>query len=196
MQARNVRLSERIILLALGANLPGKDDAPPDKTLCLAFDLLEESLGRLTGKSALFRTPCFPAGAGPDYVNAAAAVMSDKPAGEILGILHEIEAAFDRRREQRWGMRTLDIDLVAAGSEIHPDRETQDHWRMLPVEAQMTTTPDDLILPHPRLQDRGFVLVPLAEVAPDWRHPILGQTVVEMRDALPSEQLSGIERLP
>lgn len=195
MQARNVRLSERIILLALGANLPGSDGSAPDKTLSLAIDIIDERLGPLTGKSGLFRTPCFPTGTGPDYINAAIALLSDRPAPEILHILHEIEAMFGRERTQRWGMRTLDIDLVAAGSEIRPDRKTHDLWRNLPVSAQMTSSPDELILPHPRLQDRGFVLVPLAEIAPDWHHPVLGKTVAQMRDTLSPEQLAEIERV-
>jgi 2-amino-4-hydroxy-6-hydroxymethyldihydropteridine diphosphokinase len=195
VQAWNVRLSERIILLALGANLPGIDGSPPGETLRFASDLLEKELGSFTGKSALFRTPCFPQGAGPDYVNSAIAVLSDRPARDILGLLHEIEATFGRQRVQRWGMRTLDIDLVAAGSEVLPDRATQDRWRNLPTEAQKSSTPDELILPHPRLQDRGFVLVPLAEIAPDWVHPVLGLSIMEMKDALPPGQLEGIERL-
>ena len=195
MQARNVRLSERIILLALGANLAGIDGSTPSKTLRLASDLLEEKLGPFAGKSALFRTPCYPPGAGPDYVNSAISVMSDKPARDILDILHGIEAIFGRERAQRWGMRTLDIDLVAAGSEILPDRATQDRWRDLPVEAQKSATPDELILPHPRLQDRGFVLVPLAEIAADWVHPVLGLSIAQMRDALPPEHREGIARL-
>ena len=55
--------------------------------------------------------------------------------------------------------------------------------------------PDRLILPHPRMQDRGFVLLPLAEVAPDWRHPLIGQTVREMLEALPAAALEGIAPL-
>lgn len=196
MQVRNARLSERIILLALGANLPGPDGAPPGRTVRLAFDRIEERLGRFTGKSALFRTPCFPPGAGPDYVNAAGALASDLPASDILAILHEIEAEFGRERAQRWGMRTLDLDLVAAGGEILPDRQTHDRWRDLSPQNQMTSAPDDLILPHPRLQDRAFVLVPLAQVAPGWRHPVLGRTIAQMRDALDPGQLAEIDTLP
>jgi 2-amino-4-hydroxy-6-hydroxymethyldihydropteridine diphosphokinase len=59
----------------------------------------------------------------------------------------------------------------------------------------MRAAPDRLILPHPRLQDRAFVLVPLAEIAPDWRHPLLGRTVTEMRDALDPADLAGLRRL-
>lgn len=157
---------------------------------------LQDRLGEFTGKSALYETPCFPPGAGPDYVNAAVALRSDRDAREILAIVHAIEADFGRERNRRWGMRTLDIDLIAAGGEILPSRAVHDRWRNLPPEAQVRATPDEIVLPHPRLQDRAFVLVPLADVAPDWRHPILDRTVRQLRDALPADQLGEIRPLP
>ena len=89
-------------------------------------------------------------------------------------------------------MRTLDLDLLALGDSVVPDEATQTAWRDLPAEEQPRRTPDRLILPHPRLQDRGFVLIPLADIAPDWRHPLTGQTVAQMRDALTPAQTAGI----
>jgi 2-amino-4-hydroxy-6-hydroxymethyldihydropteridine diphosphokinase len=65
----------------------------------------------------------------------------------------------------------------------------------LPADAQATQVPDGLILPHPRLQDRAFVLVPLADVAPDWCHPVLGRTVREMLAALPEADRRAVKRL-
>jgi 2-amino-4-hydroxy-6-hydroxymethyldihydropteridine diphosphokinase len=93
----------------------------------------------------------------------------------------------------RWGARTLDLDLLAWGDAVRPDAATQEAWRALPPERQGREAPDGLVLPHPRMQDRGFVLLPLAEVAPLWRHPLIGRTVAEMLAALPPDALEGVE---
>lgn len=184
------------VLIAFGANLPFEGQ-PPAETLGLAVKALSEEDVSLLAVSRFFATPCFPAGAGPDYVNAAAVLeccQSVDPAS-LLTRLHAIEARFGRERQQRWGMRTLDIDLLAFGDSVLPDRETHDHWRNLPSDAQAGQAPDQLILPHPRLQDRAFVLVPLADVAPDWAHPTSGLTVRQMLDALPQADRDAVKPL-
>jgi 2-amino-4-hydroxy-6-hydroxymethyldihydropteridine diphosphokinase len=109
--------------------------------------------------------------------------------------MHAVEERFGRVRERRWGMRTLDLDLLALGDSVVPDAGTQDSWRALPQEAQVRAVPDQLILPHPRLQDRAFVLVPLADVAPDWVHPRTGKTVAEMLAALPEADRAAVKPL-
>ncbi|MGY8791094.1 MAG: 2-amino-4-hydroxy-6-hydroxymethyldihydropteridine diphosphokinase, partial [Pseudomonadales bacterium] len=69
----------------------------------------------------------------------------------------------DRVRGERWGKRVLDADLIAFGTQVLPDLYTYKKWRDLPISDQMLQTPDQLILPHPRLQDRAFVLRPLMD---------------------------------
>lgn len=183
-------------LVAFGANLPF-DGQDPAETLRAAVVALGQEGLPVVALSPLYATPCFPAGAGPDYVNAAAVIDCGEAVdlASILARLHRVEARFGRERAQRWGMRTLDIDLLAMGDSVLPDPETQDRWRDLPAEAQIRTTPDRLILPHPRLQDRAFVLVPLADVAPDWVHPRTGQSVREMLDALPLADRDAVKPL-
>lgn len=183
-------------LVAFGANLPfGGEDPAANLRLAVAA-LAGEGLAVLA-LSRFFATPCFPAGAGPDYVNAAAVLDCGEGVdlASILARLHRVEARFGRERVQRWGMRTLDIDLLAMGDSVLPDAETQDRWRLLPMEQQVRATPDRLILPHPRLQDRAFVLVPLADVAPDWVHPRTGQSVRAMLAALPTEDRDAVKPL-
>ena len=183
-------------LVALGANLPF-EGVPPEETIATAFKALSKEGLSVLAVSRFYATPCFPAGAGPDYVNAAGVldVGDDVDATSILQRLHRVEADFGRKREQRWGMRTLDIDLVALGDSVLPDAATQDAWRSMPPEAQARSAPDRLILPHPRLQDRAFVLVPLADVAPDWVHPRTGQTVTQMLAALLAADVAEVKPL-
>ena len=147
--------------------------------------------------SRFFATPCFPAGAGPDYVNAAAVleIAPQTDAASTLAVLHRVEAQFGRKRETRWGMRTLDLDLLGLGDSALPDAETQDGWRNLDPALQARRAPDLLILPHPRLQDRAFVLVPLADVAPGWVHPRTGRSVAEMLAALPEADRAEVKPL-
>jgi 2-amino-4-hydroxy-6-hydroxymethyldihydropteridine diphosphokinase len=98
-------------------------------------------------------------------------------------------------RQARWAPRTLDLDLIAYDDLILPDRATYKKWAELPLEEQMTLTPRELILPHPRLAERAFVLVPLAEVAGDWVHPVTGRTVRQMLDELPHKDISEVAAL-
>lgn len=186
-------LSERT-LIALGANLPWQGQ-PPETTLRAALAQLEDAGFYRLRVSRFYATPCFPPGAGPDYVNAAASADWSGSAQEALAALHRIEAGFGRERAQRWGMRTLDLDLIAQGRALLPDPQTWAHWHALPPDDQRLRAPNQLILPHPRLQDRGFVLVPLAEIAPDWPHPAGLGTTRQMLAALDREALAEIRPL-
>ena len=100
-----------------------------------------------------------------------------------------------REREQRWGQRTLDLDLIAFDDLVLPDPQTHQRWRGLSLEQQIGTTPDTLVVPHPRVQDRAFVLVPLADIASDWVHPILGKTVKHLLEALPEADKTAVKRM-
>jgi 2-amino-4-hydroxy-6-hydroxymethyldihydropteridine diphosphokinase len=181
-------------LIALGANLPSRHGAPQE-TLEAALAALEARGFTLEARSRWYRTPAFPPGSGPDFVNGAARIGGVDDPARLLAALHEIERTIGRTRRQRWAPRTCDLDLLACGDRVLPDRETVARWIALAPETQAATAPEHLILPHPRLQERGFVLRPLADVAPDWVHPVLGRDVRAMLAALPPAALAGIEEM-
>ncbi|MBO9445384.1 2-amino-4-hydroxy-6-hydroxymethyldihydropteridine diphosphokinase [Ruegeria sp. R14_0] len=178
-------------VIALGANLKLRGNEPK-VTLRDALDAISRHGVVIRAISRFYETPCFPAGAGPDYVNAAALIETEKSSEDLLEVLHQVEHEFGRERVQRWGMRTLDLDLVCFDDHILPDSAEFDRWLTLSPEEQRQRAPKQLILPHPRLQDRAFVLVPMADVAPDWRHPVLGRTVREMLADLPPEEIAAV----
>lgn len=180
-------------IIALGANLPS-DAGDPVQALREALAILHDQPGiSMVSASRIWRTPAFPAGSAPDYANAAAVIRTSLAAPGLLARLHGIEADFGRDRSGgRWSARVLDLDLIALDGLILPDPGTLRRWIALPPARQRTDAPDRLILPHPRMQDRGFVLAPLAEIAPGWRHPLTGKPVSRMLAELGPGGLSGM----
>lgn len=170
-------------ILALGGNANSHVGSPVET---LDFALKSLALHDIfpLKVSRRYVNPAFPKGSGPDFVNAVAVIQSQLDPVSLLNALHQMEASCGRVRDRRWGPRTLDLDLIAHGEMVLPDVDGYQAWRDLSVEDQQQKTPPELILPHPRLQDRAFVLVPMAEVAPEWIHPVLGLSVQQMLDNL------------
>jgi 2-amino-4-hydroxy-6-hydroxymethyldihydropteridine diphosphokinase len=195
LQAQSFQKSAVKCLVAIGSNLSSPARSVSD-SVAVALGLLAacDSIN-LTAQSRMFRTPAYPPGSGPDFVNAACEVSTRLSPVALLEVLHGVEAEMGRTRNRRWEARVLDLDLLACGDLVVPDAAEVDRWIALADDAQMAQAPDQLILPHPRLQDRGFVLAPLADIAPDWVHPLLGLSVAEMLAQLPAEALAGIVAL-
>ena len=185
--------------MGLGSNLEGAFGSPAaairrsigELTLTLGSDATSQ--GPLA--SSLWRSPAWPEGSGPPYVNAVLAVPAvDLAPASVLAVLHEIEARAGRVRGARWAARPLDLDLLAMGESVAPDADEQARWREA-AHPEDLAAPGGLILPHPRLQERAFVLAPLAEVAPDWRHPLTGCGAAEMLAALPEAERAAVVRI-
>ncbi|MFN3525240.1 MAG: 2-amino-4-hydroxy-6-hydroxymethyldihydropteridine diphosphokinase [Paracoccus sp. (in: a-proteobacteria)] len=184
-------------IVALGANLPASTQSP--------WQTLRQTVGILHSEpdisifalSRFWRTPAVPAGTGPDFANAVALIRSTLAPEALLARLHAIEAEAGRDRSTgRWSARVLDLDLIAMDEVVLPDAATLRHWIDLPVQDQRRDTPDRLLLPHPRMQDRAFVLAPLAEIAPGWRHPLTGHSAAQMLAALGPDALAGMQPMP
>ncbi|MFO0986734.1 MAG: 2-amino-4-hydroxy-6-hydroxymethyldihydropteridine diphosphokinase [Alphaproteobacteria bacterium] len=153
------------IYIALGANLPGPA-GPPRATLEAALVRLAAAGIGIVRRSRWYRSPAWPDAADPEFVNAVAEVETALPPAALLALLHEIEAALGRSRAAANAPRALDLDLV----DYHGA-----------VEAGPPA------LPHPRLHRRAFVLLPLAEIAPSWRHPVSRRAIGDLVAALGPE---------
>ncbi|MCF3973723.1 2-amino-4-hydroxy-6-hydroxymethyldihydropteridine diphosphokinase [Paracoccus salsus] len=180
-------------IVALGANLPSADRTAQQALRSAMHILHAEPDISICAVSRVWQTPAHPAGSGPDYANAVVTLQTSLDAAQLLQRLHAIEAGFGRdRRTGRWSARVLDLDLIALDELVLPDAATQRAWVAMSPEYQQVQTPAELILPHPRMQDRGFVLAPLAEIAPGWRHPASGQTAAALLAALEPGKLVGM----
>ena len=144
-----------MILVAAGSNLAAHG-VPPARIIASAFDAVAR-LGREQARSSLYNNPAWPDPNDPPFVNGVAVIETDLAPSALLSALHQIELAFGRARAEVNAPRVLDLDLVAYHDEVR--------------------TPDGagaLALPHPRMAMRDFVLTPLCDIAPDWRHPVSG----------------------
>ena len=164
-----------------------------------SLDLLKQAILEIHGSnlhlqaiSRFFINPAYPIGSGPDFVNAVVQVRTHEKAENVMEFLHSIEKKFGRLRVKRWGERTLDLDLLAFGQTVAPNKSVYSYWHDLDLQNQKCKIPTDLILPHPRMHERAFVLIPLLDIAPYWIHPILNKTTNELCDNLSSEEISNL----
>ncbi len=146
--------TDESIVIALGSNLPGEQESC-EALLEAALACFAEHGLAVTARSGWWRSAAWPDPAEPEYRNGVVMVATDLTPRETLGALHAIERRFGRARGDSNAARTLDLDLIAYG-------------RLILDEP-------GLHLPHPRAHERRFVMGPLAQIAPDWRHPVTGE---------------------
>jgi 2-amino-4-hydroxy-6-hydroxymethyldihydropteridine diphosphokinase len=142
--------------LGLGTNLPF-EGVGGAALLARAVAAIEAAGVSVMARSSVWLSSAWPLGVDqPDYFNAVIAIDTSLTPDVLWLKLESVEAAFGRERRERWAARTLDLDVVDFGG--------------------LTGSFGPLILPHPHAHERAFVLAPLSEIAPDWRHPRLGKT--------------------
>jgi 2-amino-4-hydroxy-6-hydroxymethyldihydropteridine diphosphokinase len=171
-----------MILLGLGGNLPSTKFGAPRATLEAALRVLGECRVQVTHRSRWYRSAPMPDAGQPWYTNGVARLETARPPADLLDLLLQVERDFGRTREARWAPRVIDLDLLAYYALIS--------WH----KPASIASP---VLPHPRLHERAFVLRPLAEIAPSWRHPVFGKTAAELLAALPpGQQVELLDKTP
>jgi 2-amino-4-hydroxy-6-hydroxymethyldihydropteridine diphosphokinase len=149
---------KKIVYLGLGSNLKDRKAQIDEAVARLA------ELGRVLAVSSYYETEPMEVARQPWFLNCAVALETERMPKQLLAAVLEIEQAMGRRRTQPKGPRIIDIDILLFGSS--------------------TVETAGLVIPHPRMAERRFVLEPLAEIAPETRHPVLKKTIRELRDGL------------
>ena len=164
-----------VILIGLGANLDGRF-GPPEQALKSCVAIFAERGLRLLAASSVWKTAPVPASDQPWYRNAVCVIETDFEPLELLSAVKVLERDFGRETAQINAPRVIDLDILAYNDLVNTE---------------------GLILPHPRMHERAFVMYPLREVAPKWRHPVLGKSVDDLIASLPSgqdfERMEGIK---
>jgi 2-amino-4-hydroxy-6-hydroxymethyldihydropteridine diphosphokinase len=168
------------VLIGFGANAPGCW-GEPRASLARGIEALSRASVQLIAASHLYATAPHGPGLQQRYLNAVALAASPLPPAVLLRLAKRIEREAGRRIGRKWGPRPLDIDLLdAEGRRIGwPPRRR---------------TPGGLILPHPEMHVRAFVLVPLLDVAPHWRHPVLGLGARTLLARLPARMVAEVRQ--
>ena len=152
----------KIVYLSLGSNLGDRE-----ANLRTAIEKLGE-FGNIAAISSFYETEPVEVTAQPWFLNCAVKLDTEKMPRQLISAILALEQSMGRQRKQQKGPRTIDIDVLLFGSSV--------------IEIPSLT------IPHPHLHERRFVLEPLAEIAPDARHPIYKRSMRELRDALPPGQ--------
>jgi 2-amino-4-hydroxy-6-hydroxymethyldihydropteridine diphosphokinase len=159
-----------MIFIGIGSNLPSRA-GPPRATAEAAVEAMARARLGVKRRSRWYESAPVPISDQPWFVNGVVEVETDLPPAALLAVLHRIEAAFGRTRTAANAARTLDLDL-------------------LDYHGRTNDGEDGVILPHPRLHERAFVLLPLEELAPGWRHPRTGRPIAALIAALPPDTVA------
>jgi 2-amino-4-hydroxy-6-hydroxymethyldihydropteridine diphosphokinase len=159
------------VLVALGANCPGPWGKPKD-TIAHALGEIGRALGSVVAVAPIYETAAVGSASQPPYLNTVALIDTQLPPEALLRAFKAIERRAGRRGGRPWGPRALDIDIVDYAGLVR-------HWRCGRVGYRRPGT-RPLVLPHPLAHERPFVLKPLLDISPDWRHPVLKRSAREL----------------
>ena len=174
--------SSCVAFIGIGANLPSPGCATPRATCEAAIKALVQAGLKIESQSSWYKSAPVPASSQPWYINGVISIEISIEAPALITILQNVESNFGRTRTTKNAARTLDLDLIAYA-------DTVSGWEK---EAN-----NKLILPHPRMNERGFVLLPLHEIAPNWFHPVLKTPLEELISLLdPRQQILLVDETP
>ncbi len=157
-----------MIYIGLGANIKYKRRLTLVDSLNLAMEKIESLSIKIINKSSFFSSAPVPFNNQPWFVNSVISIETKFTPIELLQNLQRVEKFYGRKREEKWGPRTLDLDIIS--------------YNEIQTRSQIN-------LPHPRMHQRAFVLYPLKELDSNWIHPVLGKSVVQLIKELPPEQI-------
>lgn len=160
-----------MIFIGLGGNLTCPTFGTPRATCGAALQIMEQRGIKVTNRSRWYESAPVPVSDQPWYVNGVVSVETSLDPAPLVAEVLNIEAELGRRRTVANAPRTIDLDVIAHGDTV--------------IEADQK---HQVAIPHPRMHTRAFVLLPMREIAPDWRHPALGKGLKELIAALPADQ--------
>lgn len=161
-------------ILAFGSNLPFKNNSPQDN-IEKAYEVLSKNGIKILNKSSIYRSEAYPNKNDPEFCNSVVSVDTDLEPNVLLKIILKIEESFDRKRYVKNSPRTLDIDIICFDDIVLNEK--------------------NLIIPHPEMQNRLFVLLPIQEINKNWLHPVLSKSVTNIIKEFDQKALNTVKKI-
>ena len=161
-------------ILAFGSNLPFKNNSPQDN-IEKAYEVLSKNGIKILNKSSIYKSEAYPNKNDPEFCNSVVSVDTDLEPNVLLKIILKIEESFDRKRYVKNSPRTLDIDIICFDNIVLNEK--------------------NLIIPHPEMQNRLFVLLPIQEINKNWLHPVLTKSVTNIIKEFDQKALNTVKKI-
>ncbi|PCJ33353.1 MAG: 2-amino-4-hydroxy-6-hydroxymethyldihydropteridine diphosphokinase [Alphaproteobacteria bacterium] len=184
-----------MILIGLGSNLSDGHSASPRSMLAAALAEMPAWGIDIVALSHFYESEPVPKSDQPWFINAVAAVDTRLSPEDLLNVLHDIETKLGRTRRIRWEARIIDLDIIAYDDRICPSPDDgPGDWHNAAGDGYITHQVQDMVIPHPRMHERLFVLNPLMDICPEWIHPVFGKTAKFFARELAGQENKGLIR--